>query len=175
MYLDYSFWKFPFPTLGEGGKGRSKLSHCIDKPKFLPFIHLSLLSSVVARSVTKLKVVGSNPACVKIFFLDFYILFFSSFYLTLLILVNYHRAQRPTRQAQQRLVVNTPTLLIDLVCKPPFLFSPVETTLLLTSEGTHPPDPRGSSGISPKSGDGVDKIREIEISLISDIIFCKFR
>ena len=77
--------------------------------------------------------------------------------------------------AQQRLVVNTPTLLIDLVCKPPFLFSPVETTLLLTSEGTHPPDPRGSSGISPKSGDGVDKIREIEISLISDIIFCKFR
>ena len=76
---------------------------------------------------------------------------------------------------RQRLVVNTPTLLIDLVCKPPFLFSPVETTLLLTSEGTHPPDPRGSSGISPKSGDGVDKTREIEISLISDIIFCKFR
>ena len=52
-------------------------------------------------------------------------------------------------------MVNTPTLLIDLVCKPPFLFSPVETTLLLTSEGTHPPDPLGSPGISPKSEDGV--------------------
>ena len=47
--------------------------------------------------------------------------------------------------------------------------------MLLTNEGTHPPDRRGSLGISPKSGDGVDKIREIEISLISDIIFCKFR
>ena len=70
MYLDYSFWKFPFPTLGEGGKGRSKLSHCIDKPKFLPFIHLSLLSSVVARSVTTRKVKGSNPAGAYLFFLD---------------------------------------------------------------------------------------------------------
>ena len=76
MYLDYSIWKFPFPRLGEGGKGRGKLSHCIDKPKFLPFINLSLLSSVVARSVTKGKVDGSNPAGAKLFFLDFYILSF---------------------------------------------------------------------------------------------------
>ena len=91
MYLDYSIWKFPFPTLGEGGKGRRKLSHCIDKPKFLPFINLSLLSSVVARSVTKRKVEGSNPAWAKLFFLDFYILFFSFLYIILhLILLLWH-------------------------------------------------------------------------------------
>ena len=62
MYLDYSNWKFPIPSVGEGGKRGGKLSHCIDKPKFLLFITLSLLSSVVACSVTMRKVKGSNPA-----------------------------------------------------------------------------------------------------------------
>ena len=38
MYLDYSIWKFPIPSVGEGGKRRGKLSHWLYKPKFLPFI-----------------------------------------------------------------------------------------------------------------------------------------
>ena len=56
--------------MGEGGKRGGKLSHCIDKPKFLLFVNLSLLSSVVARSVTTRKVKGSKPAGAKLFFLD---------------------------------------------------------------------------------------------------------
>ena len=38
MYLDYSIWKFPIPSVGEGGKRRGKLSHWLYKLKFLPFI-----------------------------------------------------------------------------------------------------------------------------------------
>ena len=72
MYLDYSNWKFPIPSVGEGGKRGGKLSHCIDKPKFLLIINLSLLSSVVARSVTTRKVEGSNPAWANLFFSRFW-------------------------------------------------------------------------------------------------------
>ena len=38
MYLDYSIWKFPIFSLGDGGKRRGKLSHWLYKLKFLPFI-----------------------------------------------------------------------------------------------------------------------------------------
>ena len=36
MYLDHSIWKFPIPSVGEGGKRRGKLSHWLYKLKFLP-------------------------------------------------------------------------------------------------------------------------------------------
>ena len=68
MYLDYSTWKFPIPRLREGGKGRGKLSHCIDKPKFLPLIILSVRSSAVVHPSLTWGVLGTNPSQADIFF-----------------------------------------------------------------------------------------------------------
>ena len=68
MYLDYSTWKFPIPRLREGGKGRGKLSHCIDKPKFLPSIILSVCSSSVVHLSMTWGVLGTNPSQADIFF-----------------------------------------------------------------------------------------------------------
>ena len=42
IYLDYSIWKFPIFSLGEGGKRRGKLSHWLYKLKFLPFFPIRL-------------------------------------------------------------------------------------------------------------------------------------
>ena len=76
MYLDYSIWKFPIPSVGEGGKRRGKLSHWLYKPKFLPFIPLMLRGR--GGRASDFQSVGRRFAPwwrAKFFFLSFFLLF----------------------------------------------------------------------------------------------------